>query len=110
MSYEQLRLKLKDWHNRKLKVGEIHSQPSWIPVCAGASARTLAAICVSPLELIRTKMQSQKLSYLGKLLVFLWPKVFPLAVFGLIIFTNHLQQTYAICGPQTYFLQPAEQN
>lgn len=40
------------------------SQPIWIPLLAGCTARVWAATCVSPLELIRTKMQSQKLSYL----------------------------------------------
>lgn len=33
---------------------------------AGMSARMLSVTFVSPLELIRTKMQSQKLSYFGK--------------------------------------------
>lgn len=32
---------------------------------AGATARTIAVTIVSPLELIRTKMQSKKLSYAG---------------------------------------------
>lgn len=32
---------------------------------AGGTARIWAAVLVSPLELIRTKMQSQKLSYAG---------------------------------------------
>lgn len=40
------------------------SQPLWLPVIAGGTARVFAATLVSPLELIRTKMQSQKLSYL----------------------------------------------
>lgn len=66
VSYEQLRIRLKDWHNKKLKAGDIRDQPFWIPVTAGSSARILAATCVSPLELIRTKMQSQKLSYIRK--------------------------------------------
>lgn len=34
-----------------------------IPVMAGGSARLVAATVISPLEMIRTKMQSQKLSY-----------------------------------------------
>lgn len=41
-------------------------QPFWIPMLAGGTARIWAATLVSPLELIRTKMQSQKLSYPGK--------------------------------------------
>ena len=37
--------------------------PLWVPVLSGAIARTVACTVVSPLELIRTKMQSQKLQY-----------------------------------------------
>ncbi|XP_023247859.1 solute carrier family 25 member 40 isoform X2 [Copidosoma floridanum] len=55
VSYEQLRLYFKN-------VG-YKEQPFWIPVVAGSTARIWAATLVSPLELIRTKMQSQKLSY-----------------------------------------------
>lgn len=40
-------------------------QPFWIPMVAGATARIWAATIVSPVELVRTKMQSQKLSYMG---------------------------------------------
>lgn len=39
-------------------------QKSWIPLVAGGSARIFAVSVISPLELTRTKMQSQKLSYL----------------------------------------------
>ncbi|XP_015603318.1 solute carrier family 25 member 40 isoform X2 [Cephus cinctus] len=64
VSYEQLRLFFKDTYNKKINKditkGE---QPFWIPVLAGGIARIWAATLVSPLELIRTKMQSQKLSY-----------------------------------------------
>lgn len=42
-------------------------QPFWIPILAGGTARIWAATLVSPLELIRTKMQSQKLSYAGRI-------------------------------------------
>ena len=35
----------------------------WIPVIAGGSSRTFAASLISPLEMIRTKMQSKRLSY-----------------------------------------------
>ena len=38
----------------------------WVPMIAGASARITAVTLFSPLELIRTKMQSKKLTYLGK--------------------------------------------
>lgn len=34
---------------------------------AGATARTIAVTIVSPLELIRTKMQSKKLTFAGKI-------------------------------------------
>ncbi|CAD5224856.1 unnamed protein product [Bursaphelenchus xylophilus] len=35
----------------------------WAPLVAGAGARSIAATVVSPLEMIRTKMQSEVLSY-----------------------------------------------
>lgn len=41
----------------------IHSYNQWVVMSAGASARVIAATVISPLELIRTKMQSQQLSY-----------------------------------------------
>ncbi|XP_024888169.1 solute carrier family 25 member 40-like isoform X1 [Temnothorax curvispinosus] len=64
VSYEQLRLYLKDTYNREFKKkGTNMEQPFWIPMLAGSTARIWAATLVSPLELIRTKMQSQKLSY-----------------------------------------------
>lgn len=64
VSYEQLRIYLKDKYNRDIKrnVSNIE-QPFWVPMLAGGTARVWAAVLVSPLELIRTKMQSQKLSY-----------------------------------------------
>ncbi|XP_076232390.1 mitochondrial glutathione transporter SLC25A40 isoform X2 [Calliopsis andreniformis] len=67
VSYEQLRLHFKDTYNKKYRKDRINAasieQPFWIPMVAGAIARIWAATLVSPLELIRTKMQSQKLSY-----------------------------------------------
>ncbi|KAG8191390.1 hypothetical protein JTE90_006132 [Oedothorax gibbosus] len=39
------------------------SPPLWLPVLAGGTARAISATLISPLELVRTKMQSQKLSY-----------------------------------------------
>lgn len=66
--YEQLRLKLKDIYNKRS--GPIppieKQQPFWIPLISGATARVISVSIVSPLELIRTKMQSQRLSYFGK--------------------------------------------
>lgn len=38
------------------------------------AARVFSASVVSPLELIRTKMQSQKLSYYGKIAIYLLTK------------------------------------
>ncbi|XP_015920975.1 mitochondrial glutathione transporter SLC25A40 [Parasteatoda tepidariorum] len=38
-------------------------QPLWLPAVAGGFARVFAATLVSPIELVRTKMQSQKISY-----------------------------------------------
>lgn len=55
--YDQLR----DFINSKIKS---EHQPLWVPVISGGCARTFAATTISPLEMIRTKMQSKKLSYL----------------------------------------------
>ncbi|EZA55939.1 Solute carrier family 25 member [Ooceraea biroi] len=64
VSYEQFRLYLKDKYNKEIKKKVTgREQPFWIPTLAGATARVWAATLVSPLELIRTKMQSQRLSY-----------------------------------------------
>lgn len=41
-------------------------QPFSVPLLAGMAARVFSVAVVSPLELIRTKMQSQKLSYYGE--------------------------------------------
>ncbi|CAK1579500.1 unnamed protein product [Parnassius mnemosyne] len=60
VTYEQLRYKTKTLYNKL--TGTVH-QPIWIPLLSGASARTIAVTMVSPLELIRTKMQSKKLTY-----------------------------------------------
>lgn len=64
VTYEQLRMKLKEEYNKN-KTSDI-SQPFWIPLLSGATARIFSATLVSPIELIRTKMQSSKLSYVGK--------------------------------------------
>ncbi|XP_067118226.1 mitochondrial glutathione transporter SLC25A40-like [Centruroides vittatus] len=39
-------------------------KPLWIPMFSGAAARVFAASFVSPIELVRTKMQSKRLSYI----------------------------------------------
>lgn len=44
-------------------------QPFAVPLLAGMAARVFSVSVVSPLELIRTKMQSQKLSYYGRFLL-----------------------------------------
>ncbi|CAH1402786.1 unnamed protein product [Nezara viridula] len=61
VSYEQLRTRLSDWANSSKPVGT--PQPMWSPLVSGCTARLWAATVVSPLELIRTKMQSKRLSY-----------------------------------------------
>ncbi|XP_046390589.1 solute carrier family 25 member 40-like [Ischnura elegans] len=63
VAYEQLRVNLKDYYNDNWNKGKPAVQPTWIPLISGASARIWAASIVSPLELVRTKMQSKKLSY-----------------------------------------------
>ncbi|KYB29088.1 Calcium-binding mitochondrial carrier protein Aralar1-like Protein [Tribolium castaneum] len=88
VTYEQLRLRLKNLYNRNNVEGQERKQPYWIPLISGATARIFAVSVVSPLELIRTKMQSRKISYAEineslKLLIKqdgikgLWKGVFP---------------------------------
>jgi solute carrier family 25 protein 39/40 len=55
--YDQLREHI----NRRFKLVD---QPLWVPVVSGGFARVFAATTISPLEMIRTKMQSKRLSYL----------------------------------------------
>lgn len=45
------------------KFATTNNQPIWIPMLAGGCGRIFAASLISPLEMIRTKMQSKKLSY-----------------------------------------------
>lgn len=56
--YDSVRTKL-----AKFNGYNVRDPPLWIPVCSGALARASAATVISPLELIRTKIQSKKLSY-----------------------------------------------
>lgn len=65
VSYEQIRLKLRALHMERLGLdsAENYKMPMIIPLAAGCSARILAVTIVNPLELIRTKMQSEKMSY-----------------------------------------------
>lgn len=55
-AYDRLRAGLWCWCGSK-------DQPIWIPAFCGAAARCIAATTISPLEMVRTKMQSKKLSY-----------------------------------------------
>lgn len=55
-AYDRLRANLWTWYKSD-------QQPLWIPMVCGASARCIAATTISPLEMVRTKMQSKKLSY-----------------------------------------------
>jgi len=62
--YEQLKTKISLMHrNFKGLSPEAYSSPSSISLASGASARFVAVLLVSPLELIRTKMQSQKMPF-----------------------------------------------
>ncbi|CAG9801615.1 unnamed protein product [Chironomus riparius] len=64
VSYEQLRVRLKDIHMTRTKQNpDEYTMPLWIPLMAGSTARIFAVTVVNPLELIRTKMQSEKMSY-----------------------------------------------
>jgi len=60
VTYEQLRVKLTDWY--QFQTGKVES-PLIIPLAAGGLARLWAVTVVNPLELIRTKMQSKRLTY-----------------------------------------------
>uniref|UniRef100_A0A2S2PFX2 Solute carrier family 25 member 40 n=1 Tax=Schizaphis graminum TaxID=13262 RepID=A0A2S2PFX2_SCHGA len=63
VSYEQIRCYLHDL-TKPFYANNDQNQPLWISGISGCVARFGAATSVSPLELIRTKMQSTKLSYL----------------------------------------------
>ncbi|KAI1289322.1 Solute carrier family 25 member 40 [Halotydeus destructor] len=56
--YDQLKIQF----CRNLKCTK-ENQPLWIPVVAGGMARTISATVISPIELVRTKMQSKNISY-----------------------------------------------
>jgi len=63
--YEQLKLTLSGWHRLYQGVGEEegYTAPSFISLASGATARFAAVLLVSPLELVRTKMQSEKMAW-----------------------------------------------
>ncbi len=63
-TYEQLRQMVQD--QQKIEGSFLNGHPLWsTSLIAGGVARIWAVTLVSPLELIRTKMQSKKLSYQG---------------------------------------------
>lgn len=62
--YEEIRINCKDYYV-KMNPG-VTDQHFAIPLLAGVAARIFSVSMVSPLELIRTKMQSQRLSYYGE--------------------------------------------
>lgn len=66
VAYEQFRVRMKDQYLKMYPNTDRNKIPFTIPLLAGSSARTLAVSIVSPLELVRTKMQSQRLSYMGE--------------------------------------------
>ncbi|XP_065333400.1 probable mitochondrial glutathione transporter SLC25A40 [Cloeon dipterum] len=62
VTYEQVRNRLRTWVS---KPGDgLAQQPVWVPLVSGGMARVWAASIVSPLEMLRTRMQAQKTSYL----------------------------------------------
>ncbi|XP_022192328.2 solute carrier family 25 member 40 isoform X2 [Nilaparvata lugens] len=66
VSYEQLRTRIMDRYRaygNATSVSARLNQPLWVPLVSGCFARIIAATTVSPIELVRTKMQSKRLSY-----------------------------------------------
>ncbi|KAM8719968.1 hypothetical protein ACLKA7_006084 [Drosophila subpalustris] len=66
VAYEQLRARFIDLHYKYLAPVErspySRDIPMLVPMLAGVTARIMAVTLVSPVELIRTKMQSQKMT------------------------------------------------
>ncbi|EDW37659.1 GL27057 [Drosophila persimilis] len=70
VAYEQLKARFTDFHYNYLlnldpvqDSSDVRDIPMLVPLLAGVTARILAVTCVSPVELIRTKMQSQKMTH-----------------------------------------------
>ena len=61
--YEQLKVMLTDLRQSRLPSSSQSPAPSWVSLTAGGLARLVAVSLVSPLELVRTKMQSQKMPW-----------------------------------------------
>lgn len=62
VAYEQIKRQMV-FMNRQYFGSTPDKLPMYIPLMSGILARIFAVTAVSPIELIRTKMQSQKLSY-----------------------------------------------
>ncbi|SPP89342.1 blast:Solute carrier family 25 member 40 [Drosophila guanche] len=70
VAYEQLKARFTDFHHKYLpsidpvkNTADVRDIPMLVPLLAGVTARILAVTCVSPVELIRTKMQSQRMTH-----------------------------------------------
>lgn len=65
MAFPQVVLYFTTYEEMKRIMGyhEIHNSNSFIPILSGGLARMFAVTAVSPIELIRTKIQSEKLKY-----------------------------------------------
>ena len=62
VSYDQLKTSLGTLSGKK-SIYQEHPPPPWMSIVAGGTARMSSVAAVSPLELVRTKMQSEKLGY-----------------------------------------------
>lgn len=62
VAYEQIKRQLISVHH-KIYGKTSDTMPLYVPLMSGIMSRIFAVTAVSPIELIRTKMQSQKLSY-----------------------------------------------
>ncbi|XP_037723897.1 solute carrier family 25 member 40 isoform X5 [Drosophila subpulchrella] len=69
VAYEQFKARFTDIHYKYMRRLDASGRdiplpiPILVPLLAGVSARILAVTCVSPVELIRTKMQSQRMTH-----------------------------------------------
>ncbi|XP_017066935.1 solute carrier family 25 member 40 isoform X2 [Drosophila eugracilis] len=69
VAYEQFKARFTDIHYKYRRHLDTSGRdiplpiPILVPMLAGVSARILAVTCVSPVELIRTKMQSQRMTH-----------------------------------------------
>ena len=61
--YEQLKVMVDDLRRSQVRTAASAPAPSWVSLTAGGLARWFAVTVVSPLELVRTKMQSQKMPW-----------------------------------------------